>query len=75
MASDESHPGEEKVKVRRKKRECGVRRKVSVVDIEELTSAGHQALRDGRTDDALRCFKDALKTAEEVRPLRVKGRL
>ncbi|XP_026227188.1 tetratricopeptide repeat protein 24 isoform X2 [Anabas testudineus] len=71
MASDESHPGEEKVKVRRKKRECGVRRKVSVVDIEELTSAGHQALRDGRTDDALRCFKDALKTAEELQDSRV----
>lgn len=74
MASESSHPGEEEGKLRMKRREREMRRKkVSVVDIEELTSAGHRALKDGQAEDALRCFKDALKTAEQVRPLRIKS--
>lgn len=76
MASDTSHPGEEEVKLRTKRREHETRsKKVLVVNIEELTSAGHRALKKGKTEDALRCFKDALKTAEQVRPHRVKYQL
>ncbi|GLD72981.1 tetratricopeptide repeat protein 24-like isoform X1, partial [Lates japonicus] len=69
MASDASAPGEKEVKVRRKRREREVRTKASeasevqTVDIEELTSAGHRALQDGRADDALSCFRNALKAA------------
>ncbi|KAK2909598.1 hypothetical protein Q8A73_007313 [Channa argus] len=71
MASDTSHPGEAEVNVRRWRQREVRRRKISAVDIEELTSAGHRALKDGRIKDALSCFKDALKTAEELQDSRV----
>ncbi|XP_039973589.1 tetratricopeptide repeat protein 24 [Xiphias gladius] len=77
MASDASTPGEKEVKVRRKRREREMRTKASVVskvqtvDIEELTSAGHQALQEGRTENALSSFKNALKAAEELQDSRV----
>uniref|UniRef100_A0A3Q1GMJ0 Tetratricopeptide repeat domain 24 n=1 Tax=Acanthochromis polyacanthus TaxID=80966 RepID=A0A3Q1GMJ0_9TELE len=61
-----SPPGEEEVKVRRKTEEL---RKME--DIEELTSTGHKALQEGRLEDALRCFKDALKTATQLQDSRV----
>lgn len=48
---------------------------VQAVDIEELTSAGLQALQDGQTEDAVRRFKDARKAAEQVRLLMLKARL
>ncbi|GAA6232432.1 tetratricopeptide repeat protein 24 [Lates japonicus] len=77
MASDASAPGEKEVKVRRKRREREVRTKASeasevqTVDIEELTSAGHRALQDGRADDALSCFRNALKAAGQLQDSRV----
>lgn len=67
MASDESPQCDDKVKVRRRRREQEVRRKeVLAVDIEELTSAGHRALQEGRTQDALSCFNKALNAAGQV---------
>ncbi|XP_028984022.1 tetratricopeptide repeat protein 24 [Betta splendens] len=72
MASDTSHPGEEDVKVRRKRKEHDVRRKkVSAPDIEVLTSAGHRALKDGQIEEALSWFKDALKNAQQLQDSRV----
>lgn len=38
-------------------------------DIEELTSSGHKALQEGRPQEALRYFRDALKAADQVRRL------
>lgn len=75
MASDASPPGTDEVKVRRRRRrEQEVRRKEAQkeVDIEELTSAGHRALQEGRTEDALSCFNNGLKAAQQVRTLRSK---
>ncbi|XP_023249447.1 tetratricopeptide repeat protein 24 [Seriola lalandi dorsalis] len=77
MASDASTAGEKEVKVKRKRKEQKVRTKASAVsevqtvDIEELTSAGHRALQEGRTGDALSCFRDALKAAEQLQDSRV----
>lgn len=76
MASDAPPPADNVVKVRsrRKRREQeGRRKEVQAVDIEELTSAGHRALQEGRTEDALSCFNNALKAAGQVRLLGVKG--
>uniref|UniRef100_A0A8P4KH40 Tetratricopeptide repeat protein 24 n=2 Tax=Dicentrarchus labrax TaxID=13489 RepID=A0A8P4KH40_DICLA len=67
MASDASPPGEEEVTVRRRRR----RKDVQAVDIEELTSAGHRALQEGRTGDAVSCFNTALKTAGQLQDSRV----
>ncbi|XP_070768242.1 tetratricopeptide repeat protein 24 isoform X2 [Enoplosus armatus] len=70
MASDVSPPGEDEVKVRRRRRE--VRKKeVQAVDIEELTSAGHRALQEGRTEDALSCFNNTLKAAGQLQDSRI----
>ncbi|XP_076594178.1 tetratricopeptide repeat protein 24 [Chaetodon auriga] len=72
MASDESPPCDDKVKVRRRRRKQEVRRKEALaVDIEELTSAGHRALQEGRTRDALSCFDKALNAAGQVQDSRV----
>lgn len=69
MASDPSSPADDvKVKKRRK-----WRKEFQALDIEEFTSAGHRALQEGRTQDALNCFYNALKVAGQVRLLRVKG--
>ncbi|XP_041843675.1 tetratricopeptide repeat protein 24 [Melanotaenia boesemani] len=68
MASDASPSGDEEVKGKKRSR-SKVQRKM--VDIEELTSAGHKALQDGRPQDALICFKDALKTAGQLQDSRV----
>ncbi|XP_008296574.1 tetratricopeptide repeat protein 24 [Stegastes partitus] len=69
MASDASPPGEEEVKVRRRRRRREELRKTE--DIEELTSAGHKALQEGRPEDALRHFKEALKAATQLQDSRV----
>ncbi|XP_037641497.1 tetratricopeptide repeat protein 24 isoform X1 [Sebastes umbrosus] len=74
MASDASPPGTDEVKVRRRRRrEQEVRRKEAQkeVDIEELTSAGHRALQEGRTEDALSCFNNGLKAAQQLQDYRV----
>ncbi|XP_041798631.1 tetratricopeptide repeat protein 24 isoform X3 [Chelmon rostratus] len=74
MASDESPQCDDKVKVRRRRREQEVRRKeVLAVDIEELTSAGHRALQEGRTQDALSCFNKALNAAGQDWSLAAQG--
>ncbi|XP_029360683.1 tetratricopeptide repeat protein 24 isoform X2 [Echeneis naucrates] len=44
---------------------------IQMMDIEELSSAGHQALMEGRTEHALRHFKDALKAADQLQDSRV----
>ncbi|XP_059194997.1 tetratricopeptide repeat protein 24, partial [Centropristis striata] len=41
-------------------------------DIEELTSAGHKALQDGRTERALSCFHAALDAAAQLQDSRVR---
>ncbi|KAM8735911.1 tetratricopeptide repeat protein 24 isoform 2-T2 [Acanthopagrus schlegelii] len=66
MASDASPPGDDKVKVRRRRK-----REVQAVDIEELTSTGHRALQEGRTECALSCFSGALKAARQLQDSRV----
>ncbi|KAE8289399.1 Tetratricopeptide repeat protein 24 [Larimichthys crocea] len=72
MASDATPPGDNEVKVRRKRRQKEVKRKeIQVVDIEELTSDGHGALQEGRTEDALSCFNNALKAAGQLQDSRV----
>ncbi|XP_040899618.1 tetratricopeptide repeat protein 24 [Toxotes jaculatrix] len=77
MASDASTPGEQEVKVRRKRRDGEVRTKASAaseaqaLDIEELTADGYRALQEGRTEEALSCFKKALKAAEQLQDSRV----
>lgn len=75
MASDPPPPADDvKVKRRRKWRvPKGQRKESQAVDIEEFTSAGHRALQEGRTEDALNCFYNALKVAGQVRLLRVRG--
>ncbi|KAM9309169.1 uncharacterized protein ttc24 [Pholidichthys leucotaenia] len=70
MASDESPPGEEKeeVTVRRKSRRT---ERKKAADIEELTSAGHTALKEGRPEEALDRFRDAMKVAAQLQDSRV----
>ncbi|XP_071779838.2 tetratricopeptide repeat protein 24 [Centroberyx gerrardi] len=78
MASDSSPPDEGKM--RRKRREREVRRKVPAVpevpevqaDIEDLTARGHLALQSGRREEALSCFKKALKASVELQDSRVR---
>ncbi|XP_044063972.1 tetratricopeptide repeat protein 24 isoform X2 [Siniperca chuatsi] len=71
MASDASPPGDDEVKVRRRRRREVRRKEVQAVDIEELTSAGHRALQEGRTEDALSCFTNTLKAAGQLQDSRV----
>lgn len=68
MASDASPPGEEEVKVKSSRRRSRKEAQRKTVNIEELTAAGHTALQEGRPEDALSCFKDALRAAAQVRP-------
>ncbi|XP_030014246.1 tetratricopeptide repeat protein 24 [Sphaeramia orbicularis] len=68
MASEEE---EVKVRRRRKRRKAEVPPEVQAVDIEELTTHGHDALQNGQMDAALSCFKDALKAAERLQDSRV----
>ncbi|KAM4580994.1 tetratricopeptide repeat protein 24 isoform 1-T2 [Odontesthes bonariensis] len=67
MASDEPPPGDEEVRRRRSKRKMQRR----TMDIEELTAAGHEALQERRPQDAVSCFKEALKTAAQLQDSRV----
>ncbi|XP_069032253.1 tetratricopeptide repeat protein 24 [Embiotoca jacksoni] len=69
MASDASPPGKEEVKVRKRRSRREVQRKAA--DIEGSTSAGHKALQEGRPEDALSCFKDAVKAAAQLQDSRV----
>ncbi|XP_065814436.1 tetratricopeptide repeat protein 24 isoform X2 [Labrus bergylta] len=79
MASNDSPPSENEEKVKRRKevRRKEVRRKevrkkeVQVEDIEELTSAGHRALQEGRSADAMSCFNTALQAAQQLEGRRV----
>ncbi|XP_035991544.1 tetratricopeptide repeat protein 24 isoform X2 [Fundulus heteroclitus] len=66
MASDESPPEEKKVK-RRSSRKL----QKKTAHIEDLTSAGHTALQEGRPQDALSCFEQALKIAAQLQDSRV----
>ncbi|KAM4567988.1 tetratricopeptide repeat protein 24 isoform 2-T2 [Fundulus diaphanus] len=66
MASDESPPEEKKVK-RRSSRKLPKK----TAHIEDLTSAGHTALQEGRPQDALSCFEQALKIAAQLQDSRV----
>lgn len=81
MASDAPSPADGAVRVRkrRQRRESENKRKevqevqevqeIQEVNIKELTAAGHRALQEGRSHDALRCFSRAVKAAGQVRPL------
>ncbi|TDH11132.1 hypothetical protein EPR50_G00057680 [Perca flavescens] len=66
MATAASAPGKDEVKLKKK-------RKKRMKDIEELTSAGHRALQDGRSEHALSCFNSALKAAAQLQDSRVLG--
>lgn len=80
MASDAPPPVDDAVRVRRRrqKRESENRRKevqevqevqeVKEENIKELTVAGHKALQEGRSHDALWCFSKAVEAAGQVRP-------
>ncbi|XP_037834095.1 tetratricopeptide repeat protein 24 isoform X2 [Kryptolebias marmoratus] len=67
MASDASPPGEGQV--RRRKKRMNVQK--TTEDIEDLTSAGHRALQDGRLQEAVSCFKHAVKAAAQLEDSRV----
>ncbi|XP_074540322.1 tetratricopeptide repeat protein 24 [Halichoeres trimaculatus] len=72
MASDASPPGEDEEKRRRRKKRKEERKKeVQAEDIEELTSAGHSALQEGRSQEAVSCFSSALQKAEQLQDRRV----
>ncbi|XP_034534753.1 tetratricopeptide repeat protein 24 isoform X2 [Notolabrus celidotus] len=72
MASDASPPGEDEEKRRRRKKRKEERKmEVEVEDIEELTSAGHRALQEGRSQDAVSCFNSALQAAQQLQDGRV----
>lgn len=64
MASNLSPSEKEEVKVKRK---SGRAEQMKMADIEALTSSGHRALHEGRPQQALSCFRDALKAAAQVR--------
>ncbi|XP_013876631.1 tetratricopeptide repeat protein 24 [Austrofundulus limnaeus] len=67
MASGASPSGERQVRRTRMK----VLKKAE--DIENLTSAGHRALQDGQLQEALSCFKQAVKAATQLEDSRVLG--
>lgn len=82
MASDAPPPADAAVRVRkrRQKREAEGRKKevqevqeVREENIEGLTSAGHRALQEGRSQEALSCFSKAVKVAEQVRSQGLQG--
>lgn len=71
MASGGSSPREGRK--RKKKSDGSVRGKSGATDesqaqadIDKLTSAGHSALKQGNSAEALNCFKKAYKAAIEV---------
>lgn len=66
MACRAAPSGKEAVKVKRRSGSVG---RKQTADIEELTSSGNKALQEGRPQEALRYFRDALKAAEQVRRL------
>lgn len=63
MASKSPSPSDGQVGTKRRSR-TQVHRKET--DIKELTSSGHKALEEGRSQEAVRCFSDALQTALQV---------
>ncbi|XP_053743010.1 tetratricopeptide repeat protein 24 [Synchiropus splendidus] len=73
MASD-SAPENEEIKRRRNRREKKKKKEVSEdesLEIQILTGQGHQALQEGRPEDALRCFKGALQAAGQLQDSRL----
>ncbi|XP_041650318.1 tetratricopeptide repeat protein 24 [Cheilinus undulatus] len=71
MASGESPPGEKVEKVKKRRRKEERRKEVQEEDIEKLTSAGHRALQEGRSKDAVSCFNTALQAAQQLQDRRV----
>ncbi|XP_055083724.1 tetratricopeptide repeat protein 24 [Periophthalmus magnuspinnatus] len=78
MSSEQEEKGEEDVdedekerkeENRRERRER--RRKKRAAEVEELTSAGHQALKQGQAQEALQLFRRALKAASQLGESRV----
>ncbi|KAF6731903.1 Tetratricopeptide repeat protein 24 [Oryzias melastigma] len=70
MASKSPSPSDGQVGTKRRSR-TQVHRKET--DIKELTSSGHKALEEGRSQEAVRCFSDALQTALQLQDSRVLG--
>ncbi|XP_004572213.2 tetratricopeptide repeat protein 24 isoform X3 [Maylandia zebra] len=68
MTSRAAPSGKEAVKVKRRSGSVG---RKQTADIEELTSSGNKALQEGRPQEALRYFRDALKAAEQLQDSRV----
>ncbi|XP_023819831.1 tetratricopeptide repeat protein 24 isoform X3 [Oryzias latipes] len=67
MASKSATPPDGQVKTLRRQG----RRKET--DVQVLTLSGHKALEDGRSRDAVRCFKAALQAAAQLQDSRVLG--
>ncbi|CAL9706194.1 unnamed protein product [Knipowitschia caucasica] len=61
---DDEEQKEQEEEQRRQRRDR--RRKKRAVEVEELTSAGHQALRQAQPQEALELFRRALKAASQL---------
>ncbi|XP_019220445.1 tetratricopeptide repeat protein 24 isoform X3 [Oreochromis niloticus] len=68
MTSHTAPSGKEAVKVKRRSGSVG---RKQTADIEEFTFSGHKALQEGRPQEALGCFRDALKAADQLQDSRV----
>ncbi|CAI5661399.1 unnamed protein product [Oreochromis niloticus] len=72
MTSHTAPSGKEAVKVKRRSGSVG---RKQTADIEEFTFSGHKALQEGRPQEALGCFRDALKAADQDWTLAAQGYL